>query len=48
MRIIIEKLEKGHLVIIEDENGTRQLATGKWHDLANVLRKLLYKKPEKK
>ena len=47
MRITIEKLDSGHLIEVETEDGIKKHSAGKWHAVCTVLREYLYK-PENK
>lgn len=47
MKITIERLDSGHLIEVETEEGIKKHSAGKWHAVCTVLREYLYK-PEKK
>lgn len=38
MKAIIEKMESGHLIIIEDGDERKKFAVGKWHAVVTCLR----------
>ena len=41
MRVIIDKLETGHLITVQEDDNEKQIAVGKFYAVVTELRKLL-------